>query len=123
MIKRNIDLPLIITASLFIGLALMTEPALADCGGAKTSIINCSGTGEAAILDVIKMIVKVLTAAIGLVAVGAVIYGGILYSTSGDTPENLKKAKNIWTNVVIGLVMFAFMVAITNFIIPGGVFG
>ena len=34
----------------------------------------------------------------------------------------IKKAREVWTNTVIGIIMFAFMVAITNFIIPGGVF-
>ncbi|QWQ32306.1 hypothetical protein KOY48_00120 [Candidatus Minimicrobia naudis] len=38
------------------------------------------------------------------------------------SPDKIKKAREVWTNTVIGIIMFAFMVAITNFIIPGGVF-
>ncbi len=34
----------------------------------------------------------------------------------------IDEAREVWTNTVIGIIMFAFMVAITNFIIPGGVF-
>ena len=50
------------------------------------------------------------------------IVGAILYSMSGDNPENIKKAKTIWVNTLIGLGTYAFFVALTNFLIPGGVF-
>ena len=82
-----------------------------------------SGTGEAAIVDVIKTVIGILAVGVGILAVGTTILGGILYSMSGDNPEQLKRAKTIWINTVIGLILFAFLVAITNFLIPGGVFG
>lgn len=102
---------------------MLTQPALAaECGGAQTSIIDCgSAKGEDAIFKVLGDIIKILTGLIGLVALAAVIYGAILYGSASDSPENIKKAREIWTNVVIGLVLFAFMSAILNFIIPGGV--
>ena len=59
---------------------------------------------------------------VGVTAVGAVVYGGILFSSSGDKPENIKKAREIWINVVIGLLLYAFFVTLTQFLIPGGVF-
>ena len=106
----------------------LSRPALADCMGVKTSIINCDNgsgkdakTGEEAIYNILGMVIKIMTGVIGLVAVAAVVYGAILYGSASDNPENIKKAKEIWTNVVIGLIAFAFMVSILNFIIPGGV--
>lgn len=103
----------------------LPQTAFADCNGIDTAIIECETTSEpgGAIFSIIKLVIQVMTGIIGVVAVGAVIFGAILYGMSGDNPENVKKAKNIWVNVVIGLLLFAFLVAITNFLVPGGVFG
>lgn len=128
MTKRNIFISLALTLSIAFGGLVVAQPAFAGCAGANTSIINCEDphgnelTGQDAIFKIIRDIITILTAGIGIVAVGAVIYGAFLYSSSGDNPENVKKAKDTWVNVVIGLVIFAFLVAITNFLIPGGVF-
>ena len=128
MIKRNILLSIAILATATVGAMALSRPALADCMGVKTSIINCDNgsgkdakTGEEAIYNILGMVIKIMTGVIGLVAVAAVVYGAILYGSASDNPENIKKAKEIWTNVVIGLIAFAFMVSILNFIIPGGV--
>ena len=123
MTKRNTLLTLAFTIASLFGGFVLTQPALAaTCGGAQTSIIDCGNEkGEDAIFKVLGDIIKILTGLIGLVALAAVIYGAILYGSAGDSPENIKKAREIWTNVVIGLVLFAFMSAILNFLIPGGV--
>ena len=128
MIKRNILISIVILATATVGAMAISRPALADCMGVKTSIINCDNgsgkdakTGEEAIYNILGMVIKIMTGAIGLVAVAAVVYGAILYGSASDNPENIKKAKEIWTNIVIGLIAFAFMVSILNFIIPGGV--
>ena len=128
MIKRNILISIAILATATVGAMALSRPALADCMGVKTSIINCDNgsgkdakTGEEAIYNILGMVIKIMTGVIGLVAVAAVVYGAILYGSASDNPENIKKAKEIWTNVVIGLIAFAFMVSVLNFIIPGGV--
>ena len=128
MIKRNILISIAILVTVIIGTIVLSRPALADCMGVETSIINCDNgsgkdakTGEEAIYNILGMVIKIMTGVIGLVAVAAVVYGAILYGSASDNPENIKKAKEIWTNVVIGLIAFAFMVSILNFIIPGGV--
>ena len=128
MIKRNILISIAILATATVGAMALSRPALADCMGVKTSIINCDNgsgkdakTGEEAIYNILGMVIKIMTGVIGLVAVAAVVYGAILYGSASDNPENIKKAKEIWTNIVIGLIAFAFMVSILNFIIPGGV--
>lgn len=123
MTKRNIIISIFI-ATVIAGSVFIPKVALAagSCGGAETAVISCDGTGSTAIIDIIKQIIKILTAGIGVAAFGAVVYGAFLYTTSEGSPDKVKKAREVWTNTVIGLLMFAFMVAITNFIIPGGVF-
>ena len=118
MIKRNIFIVLI--AIPLLGSLIVAPSVFAECP--PTSVIECQGEGEAAIIGVIADVIWAFTGGVGLAAVGAIIYGGILYGASGDSPENIKKAKQIWMNTFIGILMFIFMVAVFNFIIPGGVF-
>ena len=125
MTKRNILITTALLTTITCGVVLTGGVAFAEseCGGAKTSMISCGGaTGDAAILGIIKIVIQIMSAGIGILAIGAVIFGGILYSAAGGSPENIKKAKDLWVNTAIGLLIFAFFVAITNFLIPGGVF-
>lgn len=122
MTKRNIIVSVFITTVVITGI-VAAQPALAaSCAGADTSVISCDGEGSTALINIVKQVIQILTAGVGVAAVGAVIFGAVLYTTSEGSPDKVKKAREIWTNTVIGLLMFAFMVAITNFIIPGGVF-
>ena len=74
------------------------------------------------IWGMLRVIINIMTAGIGITAVGGLLYGGILYASSGGSPDNVKKAKTIITDIVIGLVAYALMFAFLNFIIPGGLF-
>lgn len=124
MTKRNIaTLIAIITMSASLAMATGPSVSAATCSGADTMIIECgSEAGGPAIINIIGQIINILMAGVGILAVGAVIYGAILYAMSGDKPDNMKKAKTVWVNTVIGLALFAFIVSITNFLIPGGIF-
>lgn len=98
------------------------------CGGVKTSIINddtiCNETGEGGvILGLLKWVLKIMTAGVGVAAVGGIAWGALLYTTAESKPEQTKKAIGIITNVVIGLVAYALMGVFLNFLIPGGIFG
>lgn len=122
MKKRNILLTSLLAITT-ISFAVLPQTVLAaQCGGASTSIISCDGEGQSAIINVLKIVIQIMTAGVGVLAVGATIVGAIIYTSSADSPDKIKQAKTIWTNTVIGLLLFAFMVAITNFLIPGGVF-
>ena len=97
-----------------------------NCGGADTSILACpsgeSDQGEATIIWILRFIVVLMTMGVGVLAVAGVVYAGILYASAAGSQEQVKKAKMMLFNVAIGLVAYAFMYAITNFLIPGGVF-
>lgn len=94
----------------------------------ETSIIGCTpdtsknGVESTAIWQVLLLGINILTGLIGIAAVGGVIYGSILYASAGGNPEGIKKGKEIITNVVIGLLAYAAMYSLLNFIIPGGIF-
>lgn len=97
------------------------------CGGVETSIIKCDadnsgGTRNNGLWQLLLIVVNILTAGIGIVAVGGIVYGAVLYTTAGDKADQVKQAVDIIVNVVIGLILFALMWSLLNFIVPGGVF-
>jgi hypothetical protein len=102
------------------------------CGKAKTSIISgaewCGDGGDdtttenSTIWRMLIQILNIMTAGIGIAAVGGIVYGALLYTTAGDKPDQTQKAIGIITNVVIGLASYGLMYVLLNFLIPGGIF-
>lgn len=97
------------------------------CAGAETSIIDCpdvngNTTSENGVWHLLIMALNILTAGIGILAVGGIAYGAALYASSGDKPEQAKQGMTYIKNVVIGLVAYGLMFIVLNFLIPGGVF-
>ena len=113
---------------IFAATPTLTTPVSADCGGVKTSLINCSQTGSGddvtntGIWGVLILAINVLSAAVGVAALGGIVYGAILYTSAGGSVEQTKKAMGIILNVVIGVVAYGLMYVGLNFLIPGGVF-
>ncbi len=104
----------------------VNSPAWAKCGDAETSIINCEDPGndkdikKSAIWQLLILVINILTGGVAIAALGGLVYASILYTSSGGNPETRKKSLGIITNVVIGIISFALMWALLNFIIPGG---
>ncbi|MEP6710465.1 MAG: hypothetical protein ABJA64_01995 [Candidatus Saccharibacteria bacterium] len=92
-----------------------------SCAGVDTAIIsNC--TQSNGVWDLLLLAINILTGGVGIVAVGGIVYGSILYASAGDKAEQVKKAVGIITNVVIGIVGYLVMYALLQYLIPGGVF-
>jgi hypothetical protein len=125
---------MVVAAFSIVGIGLAVVPtAAADCGTIKTSIIGgdvCKGmdnskTGTTQTNGVWKLLIfalNILTAGVGILAVGGIVYGSILYTTASDKAEQTKKAISIITNVVIGIIAYGLMYLGLNFLIPGGIF-
>ena len=113
-----------------IGLIIIApSPAMAaSCGGAETSIISCSQTStgtnakDNGIWGVLLIVLNILTGAVGIAAVGGIVYGAILYTSAADNAQQVKQAMEIIRNVVLGLVAYGLMFIGLNFLIPGGIF-
>lgn len=113
----------------FIGAGVAAPVVLAEsCGGAQTAIIACpqSSAGpnakENGVWGVLLIVLNILTAGVGIAAVGGIVYGSILYTSAGDSSEQTKKAIEIIRNVVIGLFAYGLMYLVLNYLIPGGIF-
>jgi hypothetical protein len=96
-----------------------TETAIIKCTNVKEDSKDIENTG---LWSVLMLAINVLTAGVGVIALGGIVYGSVLYTSAGGNQEQVKKAIGIFTNVAIGVIAFAGMWALLNFLIPGGVF-
>ncbi len=100
--------------------------AAVECGGVPTSLIQCpdnDGTVEGSGLwSILIMTINVLSAGVAVLALAGIIYGSVLYTSAGGNQEQVKKAMGIITNVVVGIIAYALMFSLLNFLIPGGLF-
>lgn len=85
-------------------------------GGVSTNIIRCGS-----IPSVVNTIINFLAIGVGIAVVGGIVWGALLYTTSNGDSGKAQQGITVIVNAVIGLLVFIFMYAIINFIVPGGV--
>lgn len=95
-----------------------------DQGGTKCVPINKTSAAleDNPIFFYLKNILYFLAGGVGLAVVGGIVTGSYLYITARADAGQTKKGQMIILNSVIGLLLFIFMYAILQFLIPGGVF-
>lgn len=115
----------IVIAGLF-GATLLNTPAhAATCGDTPTSVIDCSGANDqtdSGAIAVLVVAIQILTGLVGITAIAALIYAGILYASASGNASQVAKSKEMMRNTVIGLLIFAGLAVLLNFLIPGGLF-
>lgn len=94
----------------------------ATCNGVTTSIDFGCKAGANPIMSLFIGVVNFLAAGVGIVVVGGIIWGGITYIRSNGNSSIAQQGIMIIVNSVIGLLLFIFMYAIINFLVPGGLF-
>ena len=123
---RRLQLMILAIVSVFVVGAAAAVPTYASkCGETDTQLIACntSGKGATTIGDLIKIVVSVMTVIIGIVATGGLAYAALLYASAQDNQNKVSESITIIRNIVIGILLYGFMVAIVNWLIPGGVIG
>ena len=118
------------------GLAIFRPGSVSACEGVEISIGigdsgNCiEGEGTDLIFGYLAAIIQFLAAGVGVVVTLMIVIGGVQYiAASGSTkgaekggnPEAIKAAKKKILHAVEALILFIFMAAIANFLIPGGI--
>ena len=88
-------------------------------GGSVQSAGNSAGLGSASDLPtMVGLIISVLLGVLGMVFVVLIVYAGFLYLTAQGEQDNVKKAKKLLTQAVIGLVLivsaYAISLLVTN---------
>lgn len=110
-----------LVAAVLLFLPFLTAPVYADCGGVHTVVISCKNSGnKSAIIDLLVTIVNFLAVGVGIAVVAGIVYGGFLYASADTNADQAKRGIGHVRNAVIGLVIFIFMYAIINYLIPGG---
>lgn len=94
-----------------------------ECAGEKTDFFACDADGSDAIVGILRIIILIVSVGVGVVAVGGIVYGAILYAGAQDNQDQVRQSIKVIRNVIIGLLLYIFMVTILNFLVPGGVFG
>ncbi|HET7827353.1 MAG TPA: hypothetical protein VFK97_00600 [Candidatus Saccharimonadales bacterium] len=90
-----------------------------DCNDPSASGLQQCLKHNKIIVD-LNYIIDFLSAGVGLVVVGSLILGGIQYTMAGGNPDAVGKAKHRITNALLALVVFIFIFAFLQWIIPGG---
>lgn len=85
--------------------------------------VSSTGCGGADTTNLISTVFKVLAGIVGIAVVGGISWGGMLYTTSNGNSAKAQQGITTIVNAVIGLLLFIFMFALTNFIVPGGILG
>ncbi len=115
-------------SALFIFAVVPHTALAATCGtgdaAVETSIdYGCGNAKGGAIYGFLRGIIKFAGGLVGLLVIMMLIIGGIRYITSAGNPKLVAAAKNQIVNAIIGLVLFALMLGILNFLLPGGIIG
>ena len=79
--------------------------------------VSCVSTA-----GLINVIFNVLAGLVGVAVVAGITWGGMLYTTSNGNAAKAQQGITVIVNSVIGLLIFIFLFAITNFLVPGGIF-
>jgi hypothetical protein len=101
-----------------------------DCNGVKIGLPilnkgeNCIGNNAStggAIVGYLRLILRLLSGAVGLVIVAMIVVSGVRYIASTGDPGQVKTAKTQLQNAILALVLYLSMFAILTFITPGGI--
>lgn len=74
------------------------------------------------IILILTRVIQILSGLVAVLAVIGLIAAGLQYASSADDAGKVKAAKERITQIIIGLILYLFMVALLNFLVPGGVF-
>lgn len=68
-------------------------------------------------------IINFMSFGVGIIVVGLIVVGGFQYVTAGGNPQKIEAAKHRIIQAIVALVLFIFMYALLQWLIPGGLFG
>jgi hypothetical protein len=91
----------------------------ADCPGAAAGKVQAVAQ-NCIVTKYIKPGIQFLSVGVGVIVLAMVIVGAIQYSASSGNPQTVGAAKKKIINAIIALLLYAFLFAFLNFIIPGG---
>lgn len=111
---------------MMMGVPVMAAGSVCPEGCVHVSILKpngnecvCPDSNGSYIKWIIKRVVNILTGAVLAAAVIGIVISGIQYATAGGNEQQMVKAKNRMIQIAIGLLVWIFMWALLNWLIPG----
>lgn len=92
-------------------------PKQAACEGVELAGADCGGGGGARISGVLRRVINILSAIVGVVAVIMIIIGGFKYIASGGDASKVASAKNTVIYAIVGLIIVAMAQVIVRFVL------
>lgn len=81
------------------------------------TVQESSGLSDSTLPEIIGYIIKAFLGTLGVIFLVLVIYGGYLWMTAGGDSDQVDKAKKIFINATVGLIIILASYAITSYII------
>jgi hypothetical protein len=94
------------------GVGVSTDPT----GNGASTVCNPQFTSISDLWLIVAAAIEILLRIAAIAAVGVIIYGGILYTTSQGNPEQTAKAKSTLIAAFVGLGIAVFAAGIVTFI-------
>lgn len=104
---------------------MMMQPVLASstCGEGcvETSILgeNHCSCGNDGVEKILKWVINIFSALVGILGVVGIIIVGIQYLTAGGNEEKTKKARQRLLDIIIGLAVFVVLYGLLMWLLPG----
>lgn len=94
-----------------IALVVILAPAVALAQGIQNPIKGCNQLGEC-----LAQLIRGVLALVGVLAVGFIVYGGLLYITAGGNDDQIRQGKNAITGAIVGIILVGLAFAIVEFV-------
>lgn len=106
--------------------ATPSQPVLASNHDVNTSSNSgdCSSSldpEDCGITSYIVIFTDALSVLVGIVVVMMLVVGGIRYASASNNPQAVASAKQHISNALLALVLYLFMFAFLQWIVPGGI--
>ncbi len=89
----------------------------------KTKIdLGCNGAHKNPIIDLAFALIRFLSFGVGVIVVASIVYAGVMYTMAEGNPEKSAQAKSRIQNSLVALMLYLFIFAIVQYLVPGGLF-
>jgi cytochrome bd-type quinol oxidase subunit 2 len=96
---------------------LAENSAIAEIQKGLTATNKEAGYSSLKLPDLIGNFISVILGVVGIIFLVLAVYAGVMYMTAGGDPGKVKKAKEILTQSLIGLIIIVAAYALTQFVV------
>jgi hypothetical protein len=96
-------------------------PSGNECASILAMFCEDADRGGQGIFDLLNLIVNILTVGVGIAATVGIVISAIQYITAREKEDQAKKARTRIFEIVLGMIIWAVMWIVLNFLMPGGV--